>query len=49
VCIQIGWSVEGVARIQKHAEVLLLRMFLLQADYYAAAASYASQPVSDMI
>ncbi len=44
--MQVGWSVEGLERIQRHAEELLPRLFPLQADCYEAAAPPTLQPVS---
>ena len=44
--MQVGWSVEGLERIQRHAEELLPRLFPLQADCYEAAAPSTLQPVS---
>jgi len=46
VFMQTGWSVEGLERIQRHAQELLPRLFPLQADCYAAAAPPTLQPVS---
>ena len=44
--VQVGWSVEGLERIQRHAEELLPRLFPLQADCYEAAGPSTLQPVS---
>ena len=46
LCMQLGWSVEGLERIQRHAEELLPRLFPLQADCYEAASPSTLQPVS---
>ena len=48
LCVQLGWSVEGLERIQRHAEEFLPRLFPLQADCYDAAAASTLQPVSLM-
>ena len=44
--LQVGWSVEGLERIQRHARELLPRLFPLQADCYETAAPSTLQPVS---
>ena len=42
---QVGWSVEGLARVQRQAQELLPRLFPLQADCFQAAAPHTLQPV----
>ena len=42
---QVGWSVEGLARVQRQAQELLPRLFPLQADCFPAAAPHTLQPV----
>ena len=43
--VQVGWSVEGLARVQRQAQELLPRLFPLQAGCFAAAAPHTLQPV----
>jgi hypothetical protein len=43
---QVGWSVEGLKRVQRHAQELLPRLFPLQADSHSVAAPATLQPVS---
>ena len=43
--VQVGWSVEGLTRVQRQAQELLPRLFPLQADCFAAAAPHTLQPV----
>lgn len=45
VCLQLGWSVEGMRRIQRHASELLPRLFMLVAENLAAAGPGTLQQV----
>ena len=43
--VQVGWSVEGLTRVQRQAQELLPRLFPLQADCFPASAPHTLQPV----
>jgi hypothetical protein len=43
--LQLGWSVEGMRRIQRHASELLPRIFLLVAEHFPIAAPAVMQQV----